>query len=260
MVAPESWSALSHALTSGSGALIFLCNQQEAGRWSRLSPFLSNTEQERLATLHHPQQAQDYQFSRQLLRTILANLLNCSATDIQYQIHAKGKPSLEQNVFKSNTIEFNMSHSGSWLAVAVAIHPVGVDLEIASSRPRPWLKLAERFFTATETLWLQNQPDAEHANLFLQMWTQKEATLKAVGCGLSQHLQALDICKENHHLSADDLWLESCQPVAGLYCSVCLPPQRGIMHNHYFILQPELEITPILPPYTQYHSLTLKSL
>lgn len=260
MVAPDSWSALSHALTPGSGALIFLCNQQEAVGWPPLPPFLSDTERERLATIHHPQQAQDYQFSRQLLRTILANLLTCSATDIQYQVHARGKPCLDHNVFKNNRIEFNVSHSGSWLAIAVAIQPVGVDLEIASSRPRPWLKLAERFFTATETLWLQNQPDSEQAHLFLQMWTQKEATLKAVGCGLSQHLQSLDLCKENHHLSADDLWLESCQPVTNLYCTVCLPDKQDIMHNQYFILQPELEITPILPPYTQYHSLTLKSL
>lgn len=251
----KNWPALSLALSSAEGALVFLCNQRDATLRPSLPECLSAAEMARLVTIHHPQQAADYRFSRQLLRMLLARLLNCAPEDIQYHLHAKGKPFLENGM-----LEFNVSHSGDWLAVAVSRQMIGIDVEQSPSRPRPWLKLAQRFFTATETSWLYEQPEPDHAQQFLRIWTQKEAALKAIGCGLSQHLQALDIRAATQQICADNLWLETSQPVPNLYCSVCLPALNAPMQNQYFILHPELEITPIEPPYTLYHSLTLNSL
>lgn len=251
----KNWPALSLTLSSEVGALVFLCHQHDASLWQSLPEYMSAAEMARLATIHHPQQAADYRFSRQLLRNLLAKLLGCVPAEICYQQYAKGKPYLD-----NRKLEFNVSHSGAWLAVAVSQHAVGIDVEQFPSRPRPWLKLAERFFTATETSWLHEQPESEQAQQFIRMWTQKEAALKAIGCGLSQHLQALDLQAGRQQISADDLWLETSQPVDGLYCSVCLPLLNVTMQNQYFILHPELEITPITPPYSLYHSLTLKSL
>lgn len=87
----------------------------------------------------------------------------------------KGKPYAE-----NSALEFNLSHSGRWLACAAGDQPLGVDIE--AIRPRD-LKVAKRVCTAKELSYIA--PDRPDALLrFLQVWTAKEAYFKAIGSGL----------------------------------------------------------------------------
>lgn len=88
----------------------------------------------------------------------------------------KGKPYAE-----NCPQEFNLSHSGKWLACAVGNQPLGVDIEMIQPRD---LRVAARFFTPREQAFLA--PDQEDAHLrFLLVWTAKEAYFKAIGSGIT---------------------------------------------------------------------------
>lgn len=89
-----------------------------------------------------------------------------------------GKPVIVQLV----PHQFNLSHSGSSVAVAIAEADVGVDIELC--RPMPRIEaLAETVFHPGELRWLWRQSSIETS--FFRLWTAKEALLKAAGTGFS---------------------------------------------------------------------------
>jgi 4'-phosphopantetheinyl transferase len=83
--------------------------------------------------------------------------------------------------------EFSISHSGSWLVVAISDAPVGVDIEINKPR-RDVMDLAVRFFSASDIHFLRQAKNAERDRAFIRQWVAKEAALKAAGVGLALHL------------------------------------------------------------------------
>ncbi len=86
---------------------------------------------------------------------------------------ASGKP------FLNNGLHISISHSGPWVAIAVAKFPVGIDVE----RPRKkLLKIAPKFLNAKDAgaLRIKNEND------LLWYWTGKESAYKLAGIpGLS---------------------------------------------------------------------------
>ncbi len=72
---------------------------------------------------------------------------------------------------------FNLSHSGDWVFCAVADSEVGLD---AQERTSCRDKIAERWFTDSERVWLAEDPDGRFATL----WAKKEAYCKFTGFGL----------------------------------------------------------------------------
>lgn len=87
---------------------------------------------------------------------------------------------------------FNLSHGGERIALAFARrHAVGVDVEAAHRRAAP-LDLATRFFASDEVRALSGINDAEALHMaFVDLWTCKEAVLKALGRGLAFGLDRL---------------------------------------------------------------------
>lgn len=87
---------------------------------------------------------------------------------------------------------FNLSHSGD--AAVVALAPdleLGVDLE-RPGRRRPHAELARRFFCSREADAVAAAEGVAREALFLQLWTAKEAVLKALGRGLAFGLERLE--------------------------------------------------------------------
>lgn len=75
---------------------------------------------------------------------------------------------------------FSLSHSGDFVVLALGDQALGADVE---KLRRADFRLASRFFHPAEYAYLQrcSQPDA----VFTQIWTYKEAFLKALGTGLA---------------------------------------------------------------------------
>jgi 4'-phosphopantetheinyl transferase len=86
-------------------------------------------------------------------------------------------------------LQFNWSHSAGKAIVAIARGVVpGIDVERVFSRPRA-LEIAERFFHPDETAALLRLDESQREHAFLQLWTGKEAVVKALGRGIAFGLQ-----------------------------------------------------------------------
>lgn len=117
-----------------------------------------------------------------LARDWLARELEVDRARLSLPRDAHGRPRLDTTM---GGFDVSWSHSGDQLLLALGEGvSVGADLERLRPRPRA-LELAQRFFAAGETAWLQAQPDAERAAAFVRLWCAKEAVLKAHGRGIA---------------------------------------------------------------------------
>ena len=80
-------------------------------------------------------------------------------------------------------LQLSISHSGDWLALAVAEAAIGVDIELPR-RSRDWNALAGFVCSPEELAYLQHQPATQQQAAFHQLWTLKEAHGKRSGDGL----------------------------------------------------------------------------
>ena len=89
-------------------------------------------------------------------------------------------------------LHFNLSHAGTDVLLAFArAEPLGVDLERRDRRVA-LDAIAERHFASSEAAALAGLAPGRRREAFLDLWTRKEAVLKAVGAGLSYGLQRVE--------------------------------------------------------------------
>ncbi|CAA0126201.1 4'-phosphopantetheinyl transferase Sfp [Halioglobus japonicus] len=111
-------------------------------------------------------------------RRVLSRYAEVAPEDWQFGVGKQGKPYL---LDAPCALDFNVSHSGEWLVCAVtAGTPVGVDVEEAKST-RDVMTLAQRFFREEEVAALAACRAAEQCDRFYDLWTLKEAAVKARG-------------------------------------------------------------------------------
>ena len=124
---------------------------------------------------------------RSPLRRLLAAYLDTEPDDVRLVEDAHGRPRLQDAPARG--LDFNWSHSGEHALVAIARGVVpGVDIERRRPR-RQALALARRFFDGAEVDALEALPQAARDDAFLELWTAKEALLKAHGRGIAYGLQ-----------------------------------------------------------------------
>lgn len=158
---------------------------------SSLLAQLSRDERERAARLVLPKIRQQFVTARGRLRQILASYLSALPEELLFSYGKHGKPSLTPP--HDTPFHFNLSHSGDLALLAVNLNrPIGVDIELAKPE-RPFLKLAERFFSPAERDAMRGLHPDQVQDAFYACWTRKEAYLKAVGTGLATPLDAFDV-------------------------------------------------------------------
>jgi 4'-phosphopantetheinyl transferase len=149
----------------------------------QLAPTLSNDERQRAQRFYFERDRRHFIAGRGILRSILARYLHQKPADLRFVYSAKGKPSLVQSG-DAPSLCFNLSHSqGVALYAVVCDRAVGVDIEY--KRAIAIEELAERFFSINEAAAIQALPDDQRQAAFFQIWTCKEAYLKATGEGLA---------------------------------------------------------------------------
>ncbi|MEP4486588.1 MAG: 4'-phosphopantetheinyl transferase superfamily protein [Halioglobus sp.] len=121
-------------------------------------------------------------------REILSRYAPLTPEDWRFRPGEHGKPHIAN---ESIELEFNLSHSRDWLACAVTNGcAVGVDIEYCEPA-REFSKLARRFFTPQEHESLNAMTAAERCARFYDLWTLKEARVKASGAALGNLLPLL---------------------------------------------------------------------
>lgn len=93
--------------------------------------------------------------------------------------------------FEDNTVNFNISHSGNFVVLAVSENPIGIDIQrIRADKHR----VAEKNFLPAECDFInEGNNEAELMERFCQVWTVKEAYLKKIGIGLRKPLKSFEV-------------------------------------------------------------------
>ena len=149
---------------------------------------LSDQEQARAARFVFPHDASRWSYYRSCLRRILGESLGIDPLLVPLVEGPNGKPALAP---PHDSLEFNLSHTDDLAALIVSHNgPVGIDLEPWSRAPS-LIECADVFCHPDELKRLPSG-DEQRATRLMEIWTAKEALLKALGTGLSyppQHLR-----------------------------------------------------------------------
>ncbi len=158
----------------------------------RLAALLSPEELERARRFRFECHRNRFVVGRGRLREILAAYLDTSPVEIEFTYGDSGKPELA-TPFAASGLRFNLSHSEALALVAVTrAAEIGVDVE----RVRVLSEaddLVKRFFSASEAAAYAALPAAEKPAAFFNLWTRKEAWLKATGQGIAHALHLVEV-------------------------------------------------------------------
>jgi 4'-phosphopantetheinyl transferase len=147
--------------------------------WSRMGSCLDQAEQEKAERYRLPADRRRFIATRALLRCFLGAELKLRAENVALAMGPAGKP-----VLPNSAIQFNVSHSGRFIAIALAQDcAVGIDVEEIRQRA-DFSGIARNFFHPRECADLASLSDKEALPAFYRCWTRKESIVKALGVGL----------------------------------------------------------------------------
>jgi 4'-phosphopantetheinyl transferase len=156
-----------------------------------LAELLDDTERRRWEAYRRAEDRERFLVGCTLAKTVLAAYAGQRPAEVRFDRTCRecarphGKPVLAGGGF-----EHSVTHSGDLIAVAVAAHPVGVDVEQLDGRARPLGggagsgALAALVFSDQEQAALATVRPSARSRAFLVAWTRKEAVTKATGDGM----------------------------------------------------------------------------
>ncbi|MCB1877847.1 MAG: 4'-phosphopantetheinyl transferase superfamily protein [Chromatiales bacterium] len=155
----------------------------DAGRATIYSGWLDEAEKHRWRRITNDHVSNAFLLGRALIRERFSELCKCDPSDIHIEIDARGRPRLAGET----KLDFNLSHSGSWVILAYGEGRVGVDIE--QVRRRNWEGIADAWYHPEELRWLRSDLSlTERLRQFYRLWVLKEALVKCLGQGLNRHM------------------------------------------------------------------------
>lgn len=153
----------------------------------RLKDILSDDELHTASRYFHTKDMISCISGKAALRMILSKLLGKRPEKIQFLLSANKKPRIEE-------IEFNVSHSGDQILIAVGTKPVGIDIEYIN-RDFNFESILDSVFNIEEIASINLSKDLSLS--FYNLWTRKEAILKATGEGLADDLTQISVLNDS---------------------------------------------------------------
>jgi 4'-phosphopantetheinyl transferase len=153
----------------------------------QLTEVLSEREQEKASRMFIPKDKERYVVSKFCLRTLLSLCLNVPSHEIDFIAHEHKKPTVKG-------LEFNISHTGDYILIAISPKAVGIDIEYLN-REFDFKSILDITFSKREIDFIGDK-DIDPTN-FYAMWTRKEALLKASGEGISNNLHLIECLNEH---------------------------------------------------------------
>lgn len=146
---------------------------------------LNQRERERHQRFHFERDRNQYLVTRAVLRSVLSLYSPDISPEKWYFLeNGYGKPYLPSSL-TALPLSFNLSHTYNLVALAVTVeNDIGVDVE-DTLRDNNAIDIAESYFSSVETDDLFELDKALQQNRFFELWTLKEAYIKACGMGLS---------------------------------------------------------------------------
>lgn len=125
--------------------------------------------------------------SRSLCRLILSKYTNTDPKSLKFIRSQHGKPALVNNI---NNLRFNLSHNNELIIIAICVNDeIGCDIE-SPKRKISIEPISRRYFAKQEHQALCYLQGKEKQQRFFEIWTLKEAFVKATGIGISLGLDS----------------------------------------------------------------------
>jgi 4'-phosphopantetheinyl transferase len=164
----------------------------DEGAKERCRAMLSAEERARHIRFHFEQDQHSYLAAHALTRGVLGRLLGADPAELRFESGEHGRPELCWPDRRPR-MRFNLSHTRGLVACAVALeHDVGVDVEQIDRRVEID-QLARSVFSTAEREGLAALDGDRKRQRFFELWTLKEAYIKAVGKGLALPLHAISV-------------------------------------------------------------------
>ncbi len=134
----------------------------------------------RIARFRQPRDRHERAAAHGLLRHLLGPWLGRDPEEIVLARDAGDRPFLPG----MPGLDLNLSHGGGWVAVGLSLSGrIGVDVE-GTARPVDWDRVAPVFLHPAELAEYRGLPAGARPRRALELWSVKEACLKATGEGL----------------------------------------------------------------------------
>ena len=171
------------------------------GKCVNLRNLLSLEERKKMSTLYFYEDQCRYALARSKLRVLLGAYLGVCPESVLLSVGEYGKPFI-----RGSSIKFNVSHSLNRFIVAVTVNrEVGIDIESVQSL-RDFDGLSKITLSAREQAIVSSLPEPHKLFYFYQLWTRKEAYLKAVGTGIVEGILNSEVLQLKRW-SLGKLWL-----------------------------------------------------
>jgi 4'-phosphopantetheinyl transferase len=177
---------------------------------------LSIEERARADAFWRAEDRRDYVAAHALLRRALAFSTGNRPEELVFERNALGKPVLAQ-ADRALRRDFSLSHTTGLVACVIsATHAVGIDVE-AINDAIDVFRIAWRYFRVDEATTLLRCSDADRAWRFFELWTLKEALLKAAGVGPATTLDSVSF-----RMNGGRIHLRSTPPEIGMAWTLAL--------------------------------------
>jgi 4'-phosphopantetheinyl transferase len=154
----------------------------------RAELWMSDDERQRHAAISSDQRRGQFLAGHWLLRRLAAQIHGGEPEHWLFSASPDGAPRLHSKLRPAEAPLFaSLSHSGEWLAAAIAPFPIGIDLELPAKQ-RDLLALADAAFSPAERAQLRAMADRDRVSAFYLYWTIKESVGKREGRGLHTRL------------------------------------------------------------------------
>jgi len=179
-------------LESGKDVKVFFyALDVSVGRLAQYASLLNKEEKLRAESFRFKRHSNRFVVGRGVLRSILGSLGGCAPQEVEFAYSRYGKP----NIIVPNSLagfEFSVSNSEGMGAVAIGkFGKLGLDIEYVAVNSESVVGVS-RMLAESEQFWLSLQ-SSENNKAFHQLWTCKEAYLKARGSGLYEPLDGFSI-------------------------------------------------------------------
>lgn len=133
----------------------------------------------------------EFLVGRLLLKHVISKHTSLDLSDVEFQKNQYGKLHLKKEGEEViNNLDFNLTHSDGIVACAIADQAVGIDVEYMKEINPDIIK---QVLSRDEMFFLQANSNEIRKKLFYQIWTRKEAYLKAIGTGFIIEPNMIDI-------------------------------------------------------------------
>ncbi len=160
------------------------------GQLAGLLEVLSADERARYARFHFDADRHTFLVAHALVRVALGEIARCAPQALEFSVGEHGRPEIAAPASALH-VRFNLSHTRGHVACAFTRSvDIGVDIE-QIERKVELGAVAERVFSEAELRGLRALDLAAQRVRFFELWTLKEAYIKAIGKGFAAPLKAI---------------------------------------------------------------------